>query len=158
VSTILITTDGSDPARAAAETGLELARCLGDRVVFVAVWHPVSTSTFGVPPTYFGPEVLEAERGWAEEALAEAAEQASTAGVEAETVLLEGSPALEICRYAADHEVRMIVIGSHGWGAFRSIVSRSTVSGVLAHAPCPVLSGTPVGVAAHHGDGERQTA
>ena len=158
MSTILIATDGSDPARAAAETGLGLARCLGDRVVFAAVWHPVYTSTFGVPPTYFGPEIVEAERQWAQDALAQAAEQAAAAGVDAETVLLEGSPAPEICRYAADHHVRMIVIGSHGWGTFRSIVSRSTLSGVLAHAPCPVLSGTPVAVTAAHADAERQTA
>lgn len=157
MSTILIATDGSDPARAAAETGLDLARCLGDRVVFVAVWHPIYTSTFGVPPTYFGPDVIDSDREWAEHALAQAAEQAAGAGVDASTVLLEGSPALEICRYAADHDVRMIVIGSHGWGSFRSIVSRNTLSAVLAHAPCPVLSGTPVGVATYR-DGERQTA
>lgn len=41
----------------------------------------------------------------------------------------------------------MIVIGSRGWGAVRSLISRSTVSGVLAYAPFPVLSGTPIGVA-----------
>lgn len=158
MSTILIATDGSDPARAAAETGLDLARCLGDRVVFVAVWHPIYTSTFGVPPTYVGPDVVESERQWAEDALAQAAEQAAAVGVTAETVLLEGSPAVEICRYAADHDVRIIVIGSHGWGAVRSIVSRSTVSGVLAHAPCPVLSGTPVSVPARHAEQERQPA
>jgi len=158
VSTILIAIDGSEPARAAAETGLELARCLGDRVVFAAVWQPVYTSTFGVPPTYLGPDVVEAERQWAEEALEQAAGQAQAAGVDAETELLEGSPAIEICRYAEEHGVRMIVIGSHGWGAVRSIVSRSTVSGVLAHAPCPVLSGTPVGVTARHEERERQPA
>lgn len=158
MSTMLIATDGSEPARAAAQTGLELARCLGDRVVFVAVWHPVYTSTFGVPPTYFGPDIVEAERQWAQDALEQAAEQARVAGVEAETELLEGSPASEICRYAAEHDVRMIVIGSHGWGAVRSIVSRSTVAGVLAHAPCPVLSGTPVGVTARHHELERQPA
>ena len=144
--TILIATDGSEPARAAAGTGLDLARCLGDRVVFVAVWHPIYASTFGVPPTYFGPDIVEAEKEWAVEALEQAAAEARATGVHAETVLLEGSPAIEICRYAAEHDVRMIVIGSHGWGAMRSVVSRSTVSGVLAHAPCPVLSGTPVGV------------
>jgi nucleotide-binding universal stress UspA family protein len=158
VATIVIATDGSEPARAAAGTGVDLARCLGDRVVFVAVWHPIYSGTFGVPPTYFGPDVVDSERGWAEDALEQAVGEARAAGVEAETALLEGSPALEICRYAADHDARMIVIGSHGWGAVRSIVSRSTVSGVLAHAPCPVLSGTPVGVTASHAPGERQTA
>jgi nucleotide-binding universal stress UspA family protein len=158
VSTILIATDGSEPARGAAETGLELARCLGDRVVFAAVWHPVYTSTFGVPPTYFGPDIVEAERQWATEALEHASEQAEAAGVQAETVLLEGAPAEEICRYAADHHVRMIVIGSHGWGAMKTAVRRSTVSGVLAHAPCPVLSGAPVSAASGAGERERQPA
>ena len=158
MSTILIATDGSEPARVAAETGLDLARCLGDQVVFVAVWHPIYTSTFGVPPTYFGPDVVEAERQWAADALEQAASSARAMGVDADTVLLEGSPATEICRYAADHDVRMIVIGSHGWGAVRSVVSRSTVSGVLAHAPCPVLSGTPLRVTARHERREEQPA
>jgi nucleotide-binding universal stress UspA family protein len=159
MSTILIATDGSEPARAAAGTGVELARALGDDVVFVAVWHPIYTSTFGVPPTYFGSDLVEAEKQWATEALNAAAAEANVAGVHARTALLEGFPAEEICRYAKEHHVRMIVIGSHGWGAVRSMLSRSTVSGVLAHAPCPVLSGTPVGpVAERAAERERQTA
>jgi nucleotide-binding universal stress UspA family protein len=159
MSTILIATDGSEPARAAAGTGIDLARALGDDVVVVAVWHPIYTSTFGVPPTYFGADVVEAEKQWALEALEAAAAAAKAAGVPARTVLLEGFAAEEICRYATEHTVRMIVIGSHGWGAVRTMLSRSTVSGVLAHAPCPVLSGTPVGAAAERAaDRERQTA
>jgi nucleotide-binding universal stress UspA family protein len=144
MSTILIATDGSEPALRAAQSGLELAKALGDDVLYVAVWHPIYTSTFGVPPTYFGADVIEAEKQWATQALEAAAGEAQAAGVKAETVLLEGFPAEQICRTAEQRNARMIVIGSHGWGAMRSMLSRSTVSGVLAHAPCPVLSGTPV--------------
>jgi nucleotide-binding universal stress UspA family protein len=147
MSTILIATDGSEPARRAARTGLELAKALGDDVLYVAVWHPIYTSTFGVPPTYFGADLVEAEKQWATQALEAAAAEAEVAGVKAETALLEGFSAEQICRTAEQRNVRMIVIGSHGWGAMRSMLSRSTVSGVLAHAPCPVLSGTPAAVA-----------
>jgi nucleotide-binding universal stress UspA family protein len=147
VSTILIATDGSEPALRAAQSGLELAKALGDDVLYVAVWHPIYTSTFGVPPTYFAADVIEAEKQWATQALEAAAAEAEAVGVKAETVLLEGFPAEQICRTAEQRNARMIVIGSHGWGAMRSMLSRSTVSGVLAHASCPVLSGTPVTVA-----------
>lgn len=143
MSTILIATDGSPAAVTAEQNGIELARELGDDVVFVAVWHPLLIGAFGVPPTYVNEDVLVAERSWAEEALAAAAGRARAAGVSAETLLAEGQAAGEICRIAAHFHVRMIVIGSHGWGAMRTVLSRSTVSGVLAHAPCPVLSGAP---------------
>jgi len=33
----------------------------------------------------------------------------------------------------------MIVIGAHGWGAFRRVVFGSVSLGVLHDAPCPVL-------------------
>ena len=147
MSTILIATDGSPAAVTAEENGIELARDLGDDVLFVAVWHPLLVGAFGVPPTYVNEDVLTAERSWAEEALAAAADRARATGVSAETLLAEGQAAGEICRIATKFHVRMIVIGSHGWGAMRTVLSRSTVSGVLAHAPCPVLSGAPPHVA-----------
>ena len=143
MSTILIATDGSPAALTAEANGVELARDLGDDVLFVAVWHPLLVGSFGVPPTYVNEDVLTSERSWAEEALAAAAGRARAAGVSAETLLAEGQAAGEICRIAEKFHVRMIVIGSHGWGAMRTVLSRSTVSGVLAHAPCPVLSGAP---------------
>ena len=147
MSTILIATDGSPAAVTAEENGIELARDLGDDVLFVAVWHPLLVGAFGVPPTYVNEDVLTAERSWAEEALAAAADRARATGVSAETLLAEGQAAGEICRIGTKFHVRMIVIGSHGWGAMRTVLSRSTVSGVLAHAPCPVLSGAPPHVA-----------
>ena len=148
MSTILIATDGSAPALTAEADGLELAQALGDDVLFVSVWHELITGSFGVPPTYVSGEVLEAEKTWAKQALQDARSRAEAAGVPAETMLVEGLAADEICRIATERGVRMIVIGSHGWGAMRTLLSRSTVSGVLAHAPCPVLSGTPARVAA----------
>ena len=40
---------------------------------------------------------------------------------------------------AAERSARMIVLGSHGWGAIKSALYGSTAAGVMRHAPCPVL-------------------
>jgi nucleotide-binding universal stress UspA family protein len=136
---ILIATDGSAPARAAEAIGLELARARGETAAFVCVWAPVRAS-FGVPvPEMLDSEFLDAERIWAEERLAEAAERAAAAGTNAEKIVAKG-PAVEgICDTATRRGADMIVIGSHGWGAMMSLIFGSTTLGVLQHAPCPVL-------------------
>lgn len=136
---ILIATDGSAAARAAEAIGLELARARGETAAFVCVWAPVRAS-FGVPvPEMLDSEFLDAERTWAEERLAEAADRAAAAATDAETIVAKG-PAVEgICETAARRGADMIVIGSHGWGAMMSLIFGSTTIGVLQHAPCPVL-------------------
>jgi nucleotide-binding universal stress UspA family protein len=136
---ILIATDGSAPARAAEAIGLELARARGETAAFVCVWAPVRAS-FGVPvPEMLDSEFLDAERIWAEERLAEAAERAASAGTTAETIVAKGHAAEAVCDTAAQRGADMIVIGSHGWGAMMSLIFGSTTLGVLQHAPCPVL-------------------
>ena len=70
-------------------------------------------------------------------------ELASRYGIDPETVVLSGNPVEEICKLASERNARLIVMGSHGWGALRGYLSGSVVAGVLRHAPCPVLTGTP---------------
>jgi nucleotide-binding universal stress UspA family protein len=136
---ILIATDGSAPARAAEAIGVELARARGETAAFVCVWAPLRAS-FGVPvPEMLDSEFLDAERVWAQEQLAEAAERAAAAGTDAETIVAKGPAVESICDTAARRGADMIVIGSHGWGAMMSLMFGSTTLGVLQHAPCPVL-------------------
>jgi len=51
-----------------------------------------------------------------------------------------GSPFLEIVRYAADHAVDLIVIGTHGRGPIGHMLLGSVADRVLRKAPCPVLT------------------
>jgi nucleotide-binding universal stress UspA family protein len=54
-------------------------------------------------------------------------------------VLLEGDPATEIVRYAADTGIDVIVMGTHGrTGAERELMG-STAERVMRDAPCSVL-------------------
>ena len=138
----MIATDGSEASEAASRLGLDIAKAIGDDVVFIAVWAMIR-SGFGVPYTYLEDTWLEAEKDRAEEVLAAAKEDAAALGIEAETVLIEGSAAYEICRVARERHARMIVIGSHGWGGLRAFMYGSVAAAVQRSAPCPVLSGAP---------------
>jgi nucleotide-binding universal stress UspA family protein len=134
MAAILVPTDGTESARAAMRVAFELARASGDPLLFVTVWRELR-GDFGLPL----PFTAEVERDWARETLAAAAAEAEAADLEAETVSRHGSPADEICAVARERGVRMIVIGSHGFGPLAGAIFGSVSSGVLDHAPCPVL-------------------
>jgi nucleotide-binding universal stress UspA family protein len=137
--TTVIATDGSDLATRALDAGLALARATGDTVVLVTAWQ-IPIGDFGLPYSSIAtPDLIDAEREVAEKTLATAADRARAAGVGVETELREGGAAHEICSVASERNARMIVIGSHGWGALRSALYGSVAGGVLRHAPCPVL-------------------
>jgi nucleotide-binding universal stress UspA family protein len=54
-------------------------------------------------------------------------------------VLLEGDPAGEISRYAADAGIDVIVIGTHGRTGVDRLVMGSVAEKVMREAPCSVL-------------------
>ena len=53
--------------------------------------------------------------------------------------LLEGDPASEIARYAADAGIDVIVIGTHGRTGVERLVMGSVAEKVMREAPCSVL-------------------
>jgi nucleotide-binding universal stress UspA family protein len=79
------------------------------------------------------------EREWAQAALASAAAEAEAAGVRATTLSRYGRAAEQICAVARERQPRLIVVGSRGWGPVDGVLFGSVSSGVLNHAPCPVL-------------------
>lgn len=62
-----------------------------------------------------------------------------------ETVLLEGKPDEELCRYAKVNNMDLVVLGVRGQGLMESLFIGSTTERVARQAPCPVLSARPVG-------------
>ena len=139
MQTIVIATDGSPLADAALSEGLRLAADLHTDVAITSVWR-IPTGDFGAAYAGFAmEELMRAEREHAERVLGRAAEQARGAGVTASTVLREGDPAGQIAAVADVVEARLIVAGSHGWGAVRSAVSGSVAAGLLHRCHRPVL-------------------
>ncbi|HEX5450203.1 MAG TPA: universal stress protein [Gaiellaceae bacterium] len=138
-SEILLATDGSPSAADATREALELAKALDAPLVAVSVEH-VTLPSYG----YYGyaeihEDLLAAERAHVLGVLAETSRLAEDAGVECETVACSGAVVDEICRIARERDVRLIVLGAHGWGAFHRFVFGSVSTGVMHDAPCPVL-------------------
>jgi nucleotide-binding universal stress UspA family protein len=138
---ILLATDGSPSAAEAQREALELARLFGVTLLVIAVEHvtlpAVGYSGYGYSNVVA--ELTESERHRVEQLLASVAETAEAAGVHCLTFAADGFPVEEICRVARDRDAQLIVVGSHGWGAARRLLSGSVSTGLVHTAPCPVL-------------------
>jgi nucleotide-binding universal stress UspA family protein len=138
---ILFATDGSPSAAEAQREAFELARLLEAPLLAVSVAHAtlpaVGYSGYGYSNVVA--ELTEAERKRVESLLAAVAEAASSEGLACSTSATDGFVVEEICRIAEERDARLIVVGSHGWGAARRLLSGSVSTGLVHSAPCPVL-------------------
>jgi len=138
---ILFATDGSPSAEQAQQEALELALRLDAPLLVVSVEH-AAFPAFGYSGYGYSNLIAEltvAERHRVEELLASVAETAEEQGLSCTTIAAEGFVVEEICRKARDYDAQVIVVGSHGWGAARRLLSGSVSTGLVHEAPCPVL-------------------
>lgn len=66
------------------------------------------------------------------------------AGLEVHRVMLEGDPAQSIVEYAHEKGTDLIMMPTHGYGIFRSLLLGSVTAKVLHDAACPVWTGVHV--------------
>lgn len=59
-------------------------------------------------------------------------------------VMVEGDAAHEVAKYAHDHGTDLIMMPTHGYGVFRSLLLGSVTAKVLHDAACPVWTGVHV--------------
>jgi nucleotide-binding universal stress UspA family protein len=59
--------------------------------------------------------------------------------------VLEGTAFVEIIRYAREHDVDLIVLGTHGRSGLAHVLLGSVAERVVRKAPCPVLTVRPEG-------------
>ena len=138
MKTILLATDGSPSAKKATDAAIELAGALGAVLRIVSVWQ-VPVYDYGYVPLQYAPELVDAQREGAGNAVEQAVAAAKTAGVDVTSELRQGDASDEICTAAEETSADMIVLGAHGWGTVKRILFGSVSTAVLHHAPCPVL-------------------
>jgi nucleotide-binding universal stress UspA family protein len=141
---ILIGTDGSDDALAAARRALDvLAPDAEVRLICVAeapaiVGAGMESGFAGGIPT---PQAV--DDAWAAVIAEATAALERTVGVlgsaTVETYVERGSPGQVLCDRAKSFSADVVVVGSRGRGAIRRVLLGSVSSYVVHNAPCPVL-------------------
>ena len=125
VQKILYPTDFSSYSNLAYFHAVGLAESYGASLTVVYVYTPGSKESAGSDRRYWRSQL----------------EQVRPANphIPVHHALLEGDPASEIARYAADAGIDVIVIGTHGRTGVERLVMGSVAEKVMREAPCSVL-------------------
>ena len=138
---ILLATDGSPSAGEAQRQAFDLAKLSGAPLLVVSVSHTtlpaVGYSAYGYSEIVS--ELSHAEHKRLDALLAAVTDAAAEEGIDCTTAEADGAIVDEICRIAAEQHAQLVVVGSHGWGAARRLLSGSVSTGLVHSAPCPVL-------------------
>jgi nucleotide-binding universal stress UspA family protein len=144
---VFLATDGSEDAKLAGTTAVELANSTSSElhVVFVTQLPsvPGAVSYWSGVPTgypYTDAELEDRIEQQARKLLdAEVEEVRSAGGEVAQAHLRIGDAAAEIVALAEDIDAGLIVMGSRGLGGIRGALMGSISEAVVRHAHCPVL-------------------
>jgi len=137
---ILIPTDFSDFAAYALEYAKAIAKPLHAKLHIVHVLEPAAyMPQWGMLSSTFEEIALKMQQqaGKELEHLTAAIEKE---GLDVAGAVLGGTPHNEIVKYAADNNIQLIVIGTHGRRGLEHFFVGSTTERVIRLAQCPVLS------------------
>jgi len=139
LKTILVPSDFSECSDAALRYGVELARKFGAtlhvlHVIQDPATQPWAAEGFGVPML----DVVDQWQKDARERLAESIPPEDRA--RAVVTCAIASPYPEILRYASEHEIDLIVMGTHGRSGVTHMLLGSIAEKIVRRAPCPVLT------------------
>lgn len=139
--TLLVSTDFSDYGDAAIAQAFRLAKDYGARVVLLHVLdarppaNPLYAHYYPIPT----PDQTRQAEAKATEALRERVPAELRGSDRVETLVTQGSPAVEILRIAAEKHASLIVIATHGRTGLVRLALGSVAERVIRNAPCPVL-------------------
>lgn len=140
---ILVPTDFSESSERALKYAVRLGRPYKAEIVVLHVFHlkeylallsqreDVDSGTAN--------QVLEASKNGASEKLEDLVGRLGDKDVVLLPILLIGVPFEEIVRYAAEHQIDLIVMPTHGRTGLAHFLLGSTVERVISHSDCPVV-------------------
>jgi nucleotide-binding universal stress UspA family protein len=139
---ILVPTDFSPAADQALARARGLAEAFGASLHLIHVFEDPFTAAAYAPEVFAAlpPDYREAALADATRQLDErlGAEERRTFG--STTDVIVGLPAREIVRFAAAHDIDLIVMGTHGRGGLAHLLLGSVAERVVRTAPCAVLT------------------
>ena len=137
IRSILVTTDFSETSYAAFDIAREVARRFDARI---ALLHVLDAQ---LPPLVFetsGIGVGQFEKTRTDQVESRIERVAAQLGTGVETIVVSGTPHIEIVRIADDKAIDLVVIATHGRGFLTHAILGSTAERVVRRACCPVLT------------------
>ena len=132
---ILHPTDGSEGSAAAADHAIDLAK------QYDATLHSVYAVNANVGPEAGVVGVFEALEEAGHEAIDAFEARAAAAGIESvEGAVVDGRPLQAILDYVDDHDVDLVVMGTHGRTGLDRYLLGSVAEKVVRRCPVPVLT------------------
>lgn len=140
IQKILFPTDFSEPSYEALKTANELARHFSAELILI---HVVSTTpVIPASPGLTGfhlPKVIKEMKDTAQKSLEGMVREKVDGDTKSRTMVITGNPADEIARIAADEDVNLLVIATHGLSGWRRFIFGSVADKVAKLSPCPIL-------------------
>lgn len=138
---ILLPLDRSELAEIAIPHAISLAQAFDAELTLITVVEPIAMYT---QPGMMGPLLdvpidIDEELTAAEKYLQVTQSKLMSDKIKIETVTLAGYPAVQICDYADENEIDMIVMSTHGRSGIQRWVYGSVADRVLRAANTPVL-------------------
>ncbi|WP_129116486.1 universal stress protein [Halegenticoccus tardaugens] len=133
--TILLPTDGSEGAHAAAEHAFDIARRY-DGVVHVLYVADTNRDSL----TVVGDEAVDALEEEGQAVVEEVVRRAGSVGVETVTAVVQGGPHRTILDYVDEYGVDLVVMATHGRRGLERYLLGSVTERVVRTSPAPVLT------------------
>jgi nucleotide-binding universal stress UspA family protein len=140
---ILFPVDMSDSCTATAPFVEAIARKYDAELTLLHVLQ----MPYGPIPDWYGGAVPVIDTAGIWRAETEAAQSYLTdrfQGLKVQRVVTEGDPAQSIDKHAREHGIDLIMMPTHGYGVFRTLLLGSVTAKVLHDASCPVWTGVHV--------------
>lgn len=132
---ILVPTDGSEGSRRAVDHAIDIA------ATYDAMLHVLFVvDTRSLPADVDAGLIYDALEGTGREAVDEVTRQAVAADVDVEASLATGSVHRAILDYAAEHDVDLVVMGTHGRTGLDRYLLGSVAEKVVRLSPVPVMT------------------
>jgi len=139
IRTILVPVDFSGRSREGLRYAISFANEFGAKIILLHATYLGYVYSSDGTAIYDIPALRKAARKKAERQMREIVRSVNLGSVKFETVFTEGSPASDICAFAKDNAVDLIITSTHGLTRWKHILIGSIAEQVVRRAPCSIL-------------------
>jgi nucleotide-binding universal stress UspA family protein len=139
IKTLLVPVDFSNCSREGLRYAIAFASEFGAKIILMHATYLGYVYSSEGTAIYDIPGLQEAARKTAERKMRELIRSVNFGTVKFETACTDGSPLIDICTFAKDHDVDLIITSTHGFTGLTHVLIGSIAEQVVRHAPCSVL-------------------